>query len=76
MKHIRIVDQVGNHTEHQTEFVPRIGEVIVLEYGPVGRPKEAHYFRVKDVMYRLDHKPENQRLFLVEEVVQVNWDSK
>jgi hypothetical protein len=60
---LRVVDQAGNKIDHETEFVPRIGERIELSSESV-RP---HYFRVKDVAYKLDNKPEHQASILVEE---------
>jgi len=67
MKNLRVVDQAGNGQEYETEFVPRIGERIELEYGSGSDPVRTHYFRVKDVMYRLNNRPENQAGILVEE---------
>jgi hypothetical protein len=57
-----------NKTDYEAEFVPRIGERILLEYGIGSDPVRPHYFRVKDVMYmyRLDNKPENQVAILIE----------
>ena len=67
MRNLRVVDQVGNQHDYETEFVPRIGERIELRYGFAGDPVRTHYFRVKDVMYRLSNSPENQAAILVEE---------
>ena len=67
MKYLRVIDQVGNKTDYETEFVPRIGERIVLTYGIGNEPIGDHYFRVQDVMYKLDNKPENQAAILVAE---------
>jgi hypothetical protein len=67
MKLLRVVDQVGNRTDYETEFVPRIGESIVLEYGSGRDSVRPHYFRVKDVVYRLDNRPENQVAVLIGE---------
>jgi hypothetical protein len=67
MKFLRVVDQAGNRTDYEAEFVPRIGERIVLEYGTGGEPVRPHYFRVKDVMYRLDNPPQEQVAILTEE---------
>jgi hypothetical protein len=67
MKLLRVVDQIGNRTDYETEFVPRIGERILLEYGSGGDPVRPHYFRVKNVIYRLDNSPENQAGILIEE---------
>jgi hypothetical protein len=67
MRYLRVIDRDGNETDYETEFVPRIGERIELEYA-VGRgTKQVHYFRVKDVVYRLQAKPDDQAAILVEE---------
>ena len=67
MKLLRVVDQIGNRTDYETEFVPRIGERILLEYGSGGDPVRPHYFRVKAVVYRLNNRPENQVAILIKE---------
>jgi hypothetical protein len=67
MKYLRVVDQDGNDRDIETHFVPRIGERIVLSFGRGNEPVKDHYFRVRDVMYRLDNKTENQPAILVEE---------
>ena len=67
MKYLRVIDEVGNNTDYETEFVPRTGERIMLEYGRSGGAIEPHYLRVKDVEYRLQNKPESQVAILVEE---------
>jgi hypothetical protein len=67
MKHLRVIDQAGNKTDYETEFVPRIGERILLEYGIGGGPVRPRYFRVKDVMYRLQNSPDAQAAILIEE---------
>jgi hypothetical protein len=67
MKYLRVIDQIGNRTDYEAEFVPRIGERIRLEYGVGGDPVAPRFFRVKDVMYRLDQPPENQVAILIEE---------
>jgi hypothetical protein len=67
MRYLRVIDRAGNKTDYETEFVPRIGERIQLEYA-VGRgAMQVHYFRVKDVVYRLQAKPDDQAAILVEE---------
>ena len=66
MKLLRVVDQAGNRTDYETEFVPRIGERILLQYGTGGDPVRPHYFRVKDVVYRLDEPPDIQVAILIE----------
>jgi hypothetical protein len=67
MKLLRVVDQIGNKQDYETEFVPRIGERVQLEYGIGGAPIRQHHFRVKDVMYRLDQRPDIQVAILIEE---------
>lgn len=69
MKHLRVIDQAGNRTDYETEFVPRIGERVLLRYGIGSDPVRPHYFRVKDVMYRLDEGPDVQVAILIEEEV-------
>jgi hypothetical protein len=67
-KTLRVLDEDGNETDYETDFVPRIGERILLEYRTAkGGPSKQHYFRVKDVMYRLQNKPSSQAAILVEE---------
>ena len=67
MKLLRVVDQAGNTFDYESELVPRIGELVVLEWGNVGEPVMPHYYRVTDVMYRLDQSQENQAAILIEE---------
>jgi protein SCO1/2 len=50
-----------------SELIPRIGERIVLVFGQGGEPVREHYFRVRDVMYRLDDEPENRPAVLIAE---------
>ena len=69
MHSLRVVDQAGNHTDYETQFVPRIGERILVEYRSGGDPIRAYYFRVKDVMYRLDNPEHYQAAILVEEEI-------
>ena len=77
MKTLRVIDQSGNRHDYETDFVPRIGEHIVLVYGrggdtgtPRGRGREPpapHYLRVTDVLYRLDNPTGHQAAILVAE---------
>lgn len=67
MLSLRVVDQAGNGTDYEVEVVPRIGERVVLVYGIGGRPVSEHYFRVQDVMYKLDNKPDGQAAVLLKE---------
>jgi hypothetical protein len=67
MKHLRVIDEAGNKQDYEAEFVPRIGERIRLEYGRGSEPVRPHFFRVKDVEYRLDNPVDLQVSILVEE---------
>ena len=67
MAHLRVIDQAGNKQDYETDYLPRIGERIMLEYGIGKDPVAIHYFRVKDVMYRLQEKPDVQAAILIEE---------
>lgn len=69
MERLRVIDEVGNNRDYDTEFVPRIGERIVLEYGKGGQPVTTHYHRVKDVAYRLDMPSDIQACILIEEEI-------
>lgn len=67
MEKLRVIDPDGNEQDYETEFVPRIGERVILKYGTGGQPVTTHSFRVKDVEYYLDHKPDVQARILIEE---------
>jgi hypothetical protein len=67
MKYLRVIDQDGNYTDYESDFVPRIGERIELTYRVGAEPLRARYFRVKDVVYRLQLAPDIQVGILVEE---------
>jgi hypothetical protein len=68
MRTLRVITlPAQNKQDYDSEFVPRIGERLVLQYATEPGPTFAHYFRVKDVAYHLDEKPENQVVVLVEE---------
>ena len=69
MEKLRVIDEAGNKQDYDTEFVPRIGERIELEYGMGGQPVTTHYHRVKDVAYRLDKPADIQVYILIEEEV-------
>jgi hypothetical protein len=69
MKRLRVIDESGNKQDYDTEFVPRIGERIELEYGRSGQPVTTHFHRVKDVAYRLDKPADVQAYILIEEEV-------
>lgn len=67
MRHLRVIDQHGNKTDYETDYIPRIGERIELRYGRNNQPVTDHYFRVKDVSYWLENPPGHQVMVLVEE---------
>jgi hypothetical protein len=33
MRFLRVIDQAGNNTDYETDYLPRIGERVMLEYG-------------------------------------------
>lgn len=61
---LRVIDQAGNKTDYETDYLLRIGERIMLRSGINKGPVAIHYFRVKNVMYRL---PDVQAAILIEE---------
>ena len=67
MEFLRVIDPAGNEQDYETEFVPRIGERIVLEYGIGGGPVTTHFFRVKDVEYHLQNRKDIQARILLEQ---------
>ena len=67
MKLLRIIDEVGNNTDYETDWVPRIGERLVLVGGRNNEPVSDHYYRVKDVVYFLNNRSEGQAAVLVTE---------
>jgi hypothetical protein len=67
MKHLRVIDQIGNKQDYEAEFVPRIGERITLTFGVAKDSVREHFYRVKDVEYRLDNAVEHQVAILIEE---------
>jgi hypothetical protein len=67
MKLLRIIDEAGNKTDYETDWVPRIGERIVLVWGRNNEPVSDHYYRVKDVVYFLNNRSEGQAAILVTE---------
>lgn len=64
---VRVVDEAGNKQDFETNHVPRIGERIVLAFGVGGQQVRRHHFRVKDVKYHLDQKPDSQAAIWIEE---------
>jgi hypothetical protein len=70
---LRVIDEIGNKQDFETDYVPRIGECILLEFGRGSQPVEPHYYRVKDVMYRLDNDPPHQAAILIHEESDPNW---
>jgi hypothetical protein len=73
MRYLRVIDEIGNKQDFETDYVPRIGERIILEYGTGGNRVKEHHLRVKDVVYRLQNKPDHQAAILVEEVTSEPW---
>jgi hypothetical protein len=74
MERLRVIDHNGNKQDYDTEFVPRIGERIDLEYGVGGQPVTTHYHRVQDVAYRLDQpKGVQVHILIGEEVDEDTW---
>ena len=77
MKVLRVVDQSGNRYDYETDFVPRIGEHLLLANRGVGESSALpvrggenaalRHFRVTDVLYRLDRAVEHQAAILVQE---------
>jgi hypothetical protein len=68
MKLLRVIDQTGTKQDWETEFVPRIGERVVLELGDYGKDNVGpHYYRVKDVAYHLTNPEDAQATILIEE---------
>ena len=66
MKLLRVIDEVGNRTDYETDWVPRIGERIVLTQNNTETATD-YYYRVKDVVYFLDNRSEGQVAVLVTE---------
>jgi hypothetical protein len=54
---LRIVDESGNDQDYDAEFLPRLGERIVLG---TGKPDKLRCYRVMDIEYRLDHPAGSQ----------------
>ena len=74
MKQIRVYDEAGNDLDYPCNFVPRIGERIVIQRGAGAKSVKPEYYRVKDVMYKLDNDPEDQAAILVErETKPTHW---
>ncbi len=63
-----MIDQAGNKQDYETEFVPRMGERIVLSFGNYRENNvREHFFRVKDVEYHLQNRSDIQARILIEE---------
>jgi hypothetical protein len=60
MKSLRVIDSAGNKQDHDVDEIPRIGELVMLEYGIDKTPVDQHYFRVKDVLYNIQAAPGRQ----------------
>lgn len=67
MKLLRVIDELGNKTDYETDWVPRIGERLVLVQGLNKESVTDHYYRVKDVVYFLNNRSECQAAVLVAE---------
>jgi len=67
MKILRVIDELGNKTDYETDWVPRIGERMVLVSGHNTELVTDHYYRVKDVVYFLNNRSEGQAAVLVTE---------
>lgn len=75
MKHLRVIDRVGNKTDYECEHVPRIGELVRMTNGPAGGTVRPHWFRVKDVLHHLDEGPTDNVAILVQEETDFDWPS-
>ena len=76
MRYLTVIDQAGNKQDYEAEFLPRIGERIVLEYGIGGQPVREHFHRVKDVEYYLQKPTDVQvRILTEEEHTPERWPS-
>jgi hypothetical protein len=67
MKLLRVIDEVGNKTDYETDWGPRIGERIVLVQEVNREAVADHSYRVKDVVYFLNNSSEGQAAVLVTE---------
>jgi hypothetical protein len=67
MTTLRVIDSIGNKTDYDAASIPRIGERIELTYKIGDEPMSVHFFRVKDVVYKLQSPIESQVGILVEE---------
>lgn len=67
MKNLRVIDQNGNNTDYEAEFVPRVGERLTFAYSINKGPFERHFFRVKDVEYSQGATGALQAAILIEE---------
>jgi hypothetical protein len=67
MKYLRIIDQIGNKDDIETQLIPRIGERILRRFKVGDQPMADHFYRVKDVEYRFDNDPNYQVGILIEE---------
>jgi hypothetical protein len=67
-KYLRVIDEIGNKADYEVEFIPRIGERILLEFARGQEQKvRSHYYRVKDVQYNLGQPVTHQVAILIEE---------
>jgi hypothetical protein len=47
MRYLSVIDRAGNEKDYETEFVPRIGERIQLEYAVI---LGSHYFGASQLL--------------------------
>ena len=70
---LRVIDAAGNGHDYEADDIPRIGELIMLEYGDTKASVLSHYFRVKEVMHTLQAAPGRQIAILLDEETQMDW---
>lgn len=75
MRHLGVIDGAGNKTDYECEHVPRVGELVQMTYGPARGTVQPHWFRVKDVLYRLDEGPTDNVAILVQAEADFDWPS-
>jgi hypothetical protein len=75
MKSLRVIDSAGNSEDCDVDEIPRIGELVMMEYGMGSDPVTQHYFRVKDVLYNVRGAPGRQAAILLDEETQMDWPS-
>lgn len=75
MKSLRVVDNAGNQHDYHVDDIPRIGELVMLEYGIGGKPVAQHYFRVKDILHNLQGASARQVSIFLDEETKMDWPS-